>query len=50
MRFYIVVIKIWSELAEIDFAKKKFPIFLLVCGFITVVSTLHVPYETFYEK
>ena len=48
MRFHIVVIKIWSELAEIEFAKKKFQIFYL-CVF-SLLSTLHVPYKAFYDS
>ena len=48
MRFHIVVIKIWSELAEIKFAKKKFQFFYL-CVF-SLLSTLHVPYKAFYDS
>ena len=48
MRFHIVVIKIRSELAEIEFAKKKFRIFYLCV--LSLLSTLHVPYKALYEK
>ena len=48
MRFYIVVIKIWSEFAEIKFVIKKFQNFYLCV--VSLLSTLHVPYKAFYER
>ena len=48
MRFHIVVIKIRSELAEIEFVKKKFQIFYLCV--LSLLSTLHAPYKTFYDS
>ena len=48
MRFHIVVIKIWYELAEIEFAKKSFQFFYLCV--VSLLSTLHVPYKAFYER
>ena len=48
MRFHIVVIKIWYELAEIEFVKKKFPNFYLCV--ISLLSTLHVQYKAFYDR
>ena len=48
MRFHIVVIKIRSELAEIEFAKKKFQIFYLCV--LSLLSTLRVLYNAFYDS
>ena len=42
MLFHIVVIKIRWELAEIEFAKKKFPIFHLWVAFLTEYFTCTV--------
>ena len=48
MRFHIVVIEIRSELAEIEFAKKKFQFFFYLCV-LSLLSTLHAPYKAFYD-
>ena len=39
MRFHIVVIKIWYEFAEIEFAKKSFQFFHLWVAFLTEYFT-----------
>ena len=48
MRFHIVVIKIRSELAEIEFEKKSLQFFNLCV--VSLLSTLHVPYKAFYDS